>query len=339
MSNIADTVKFGVEIECGVNARRTDEAGWRQGSYHNGIEVPNTGGWAWETDSSLRTVGSQTGRMGEFVSPMLEGKEGFESVESMTEKLKSVGGFVNHTCGLHINISHPRLFTARNLRRLCWLHSRFEEALYAANGNNRRNRGSHHYARSIKSAYKDNGLSTARTMSEIESIHRDKFMSLNLRNAVRGGSRRRVEFRCFGPSLNPTKIAAYLALVIGLVEAAMNSSSESPAKEWDIVKGAQSRDWADGTFAMFKLINYLNWFPRRGTERQCRMEPAADQAKCELNAVNALGQFTEDAATMVDRQTAHARELYRLAAKYDASEGNGVWNETSYRARRLRSIR
>jgi hypothetical protein len=335
MSRIADEIKFGLEIECGVKSNQTQQAGWSQGGYHRGHEVPNTGGWKWETDASLRTVGSQSGRMGEFVSPMLQGKDGMDNVEAMTESLKSVGGFVNRTCGLHINISHPRLFKARNLRRLVWLHSRFEEALYAANGTNSRNNGTNTYARSIKRSYKDNGLANARTMREIENIYREKFMGLNLANAVRNSSRRRVEFRVFGPSLNPTKIAAYIALVIGLVEAAI---SNTPAKDWDMIKGSMSHEWADGTHAMYKLINYLGWFPLRGTERQCRMDSATDQAKCEANAVDAMGQFTDAPINMVERQTQHARVLYRLAAKYDATQGQTSWHETSYRARRIRSI-
>jgi hypothetical protein len=335
MSRIADEIKFGLEIECGVKMQQANAKGWSQGSYHRGHEVPNTGGWKWETDASLHTVGSQSGRMGEFVSPMLQGEDGMQNVEAMTDELKSVGGFVNRTCGMHINISHPELFKARNLRRLVWLMSRFEEALYAANGTNNRNNGTNRYARSIKNEYKDNGLSNARSMREIANIHRDKFMSLNLQNATSNSPRRRVEFRVFGPSLNPTKIRARLALVMGLVEAAIG---RNPAKDWDMIKGSMSHEWADGTHAMYKLINFLGWFPRRGTERQCRMDEATDQAKCEANAVDAMGQFTDTPIEMVERQTQHARALYRLAAKYDATQGQRSWHETSYRARRIRSI-
>ncbi|WP_413431514.1 amidoligase family protein [Crateriforma spongiae] len=106
------------------------------GGYHNGLPVswlPT--GWKAERDSSIQTLAPN--RKGcEFVSPVLRGYEGLQSVLTAVDAITARGGKVNYSTGIHVTVSFGN--DAAALARLISLIGNHERAIYASTGTRRR---------------------------------------------------------------------------------------------------------------------------------------------------------------------------------------------------------
>ena len=223
----ADEITFGVELE--TICRRTPSNG--VGGYHRGravseIVARGVRGWKAERDSSLSMGGV------EFVSPILKGAAGLDSVRTACTAIKEdLGGKVDASCGVHVHIGLPTN-DIKVLQRLIRLVAHFEEALYASTGNaHRENSG---WCRSIKNDRNRNtNWKTKKQYSDLrdhcDHTHHQRYHTLNLTPLLRG-ERPAVEFRCFTGSLNPSKVAAWVQICISLVQAAL---TEKRARSWD----------------------------------------------------------------------------------------------------------
>lgn len=237
----ANEITFGIEIETTLPSRDTTPIGRR----HAGLPVEwLPAGWRAEEDSSIHS--QQPGRKGcEFVSPKLKGTEGLDQVMAAATAIYDRGGRVNHTCGVHITVSFPN--NAKALARLITLVANHERAIYASTGTKRRERGG--YCKSVKAIGN-------KTVAE-RWAKNDRYHGLNLANFDRGG---RVEFRFFSASLNPVKLAAWIQMVLGLVEMAINTKRES---KWDYRKQEGKKSaWDAATDAeteVNRLFYKLGW--------------------------------------------------------------------------------
>jgi hypothetical protein len=251
------TLTYGVELETTIPTVNMQANGWTVGSYTHGAAIPNHAfdghSWLAKSDGSIRAHYPHTGC--EVVSPILRGVEGLRNVKEMTDKLKSMGAKVNASCGFHVHVGWSG--NAKQLRRLVCLVAQHEKALFAATGTTRRE--GNQYTRSIKQALKP--LETMRNMNALQIVaaHQARFHVLNLHNLAIG--KPTVEFRVFAGTINFTKIAAYVALCLGLVQRALDGR-EIP--KWDYTKTAKQAEQKDGAFAMMRLMCSLNWRTLRG---------------------------------------------------------------------------
>jgi hypothetical protein len=275
--NVND-LTFGIEIEtampCGVV---------RVGCYHGGYQVPELPqGWMAERDGSIRCLAGC--EPCEIVSPILKGADGIRQVIQVLAWLNSVGARVNRSTGFHVHVGWDG--DPETTKRLVFLVSNFEKALFAATGTRGREEG--HYCRPIQSD------------SRFHEVYRDgcrgsigeRYHVLNLTNL--GTHKRTVEFRVFSGTLNPIKAIGYIRLCLGLAEKALsmkkhtNWSAKSPKESSPIHRSGE------GQTALTRLFYGLGW--TKGRES------------------HTFGNVTADDAPALE---AIKKELMRLARKYD----------------------
>ena len=266
-SDLLDTLTFGMEFECGLMPHRIAEEGWRIDPYHtsNSTPVPDFPGWKCESDSSLHHIPGRA--MCEVISPVLRGEDGVTEIKRMLTKLRSMGGKVNRSCGLHTNVGW--LGNVSRLKRLITTVARFEKALFSLAGSTARERNG--YSRTLKEVgswahrlvFDTHGR--VRTMRDIRNHTLDRGSVLNVRHVTDRLDRRRVEFRVFAGTLKTRKVLTFLFIALGLVEYAMSSKSKRP--DWDLIKPMRDRHWPDGTYNLRKLFySCLRWFPGKPSE-------------------------------------------------------------------------
>jgi len=330
MSQVTEEMGQAVEIE--VLLKRLPD-GWMIGGYHNPIRIPdpdNTGIGAFgiQSDVSISPTRLQRrdGYFGVEIAPMdvLRGADGFAKMEVLLTTLRSMGAKINKSCGLHINVSHPKLSKPGILKRLITLFSRYEKAFWAVNGSKTREdarprSGNRSWCASIKRPFKNRGYDHLRSISQISSSYEERYHALNLTNMIRQPSeKRRVEFRCFAPTLNTTKLNAYVRLCMGLCEAAIVSKMKP---EWDLVKGERDALWPDGIYALRRLFyGPLRWYHSRPDLGPNPTDPSQDAR------YKALGILGDDVANELDKS---ARILFKMARKYDESRGHTVFPATA----------
>lgn len=279
----AKDIAFGIEFETTLPSSDTTPIG----PYHRGWQVgwlPS--GWKVEGDSSIRPTGNRKGA--EFVSPKLVGAAGLAEVENAIDKINEHGGRVNESCGLHITVTWNG--DAAALARLISLVGNHEKALFAATGTKTRERGvdGRCYAKGIKN-YGDKDAAKAR-------CDHDRYHALNLTHLARGANR--IEFRLFAGTLNKVKVAAYLQMVLGLVELAQNSTR---CLDWNYAKTGRTSPWdrknaGEGETELARLFYRLGW------------------TKGHNKTVQGALYATEDKAAW----KAFKAKLVDLARKYDA---------------------
>ena len=253
----AQTATFGVEIETvPTHSGHGNDTGWHPaagvGGYHRGIELSEfrgtaAEGWKAERDSSLGYGGI------EFISPVLSGYSGLNSIGFACEWFRDNGRKVDNNCGVHIHIGIPGN-DMRVIQRLVRLVAHFEKALYGMTGTTYRE--SCGYTRSIKNGTVRHETETKewkkkKNMRDLDYCGFERMATLNLTNII-SGRRPAVEFRVFSPSLNASKIAAWVQVCLALVEAA---HAETRIRDMDYTPTAK---YAKGTTGIAHAT--LNYF-------------------------------------------------------------------------------
>lgn len=276
----ADDFTFGIEIETHMPAGSV-----QTGTHGAGRQVPwLPHGWLADSDPSIITP--HAGRIPcEFVSPVLRGAAGLRQAMNMINVIRSRGGRINTSCGLHIHVGFDKSNTAA-VGRLINLVAGHEKALYAINGTPTREHGAGsrfgtNWCKSIK-AYgtRSQAISRAR---------RDRYHLLNIAT-----TKPTVEFRVFGATMNPNKIAAYVRLCVALCEKAVTSKRSASFN-----KSAVGLRYLEGKGAgvaeLTRLFYVVGW-------RKVR------------KSVKVLGDLNGFDVPPIDASKA---ELIRLASKYD----------------------
>lgn len=260
-----ESITFGVEIECHLpeSVCYPDAASGRAalsvGAYHNGNPVdptvlpmsPEGKKWRADRDGSLA---AGPGRVTvEFVSPVLRGVEGLKHLVAVVRRIKELGGKVNSSCGLHIHVGFPTT-DLRAVQRLVHLVAGFEAGMFASTGTKNREQG--RFCKPIKESFRGASFRSERAMRGNARVS-DRFHSLNLTNIL-SGRVPTVEFRLFAGTLNAIKVAAYVQMVVGVVQVAL--SMPRPAR-WDGKPAGQEfgRSCGQGERELNRLFRRLGW--------------------------------------------------------------------------------
>jgi len=202
--------KYGIEIEALI---KEDE---------NHVPSDQLGHWQQVTDGSI----GEKGR--EYVSPILQGDEGFQEIDRMTTLLKSHGYFVKRQCGLHVHID-GRDLECGDIKKLLKITRYYEPVLYAMLPASRRE-GTYSVPlqRFPKSRFRI-GIKDEEALKRLwygrkgetvnlkSKYHHSRYYGLNIHSWF---FRRSLEFRYHSGTLNPLKITNFIIICQAMVDKA-----------------------------------------------------------------------------------------------------------------------
>lgn len=281
----ASEMTFGVEIETHMPRGSVNPGPHRDGRQVEWLPA----GWLADSDPSI--IVPHDGRVKcEFVSPVLKGAEGLRQVCEVVAEIKRRGGQVNASCGTHVHVGYDKRNTPA-VGRLISLVANHEKALYAATGTRNREQGSGSRYRTCwcKSMKQYGNKEIA-----AERASRDRYHLLNLATV-----HATVEFRVFGASLNPVKLAAYVRLCVALCEKSLATKKAAPF----ITAAKTSRNRArftggEGHAELVRLFYAIGW---------------------RKNGASTKGVHGVIEGEGVPSMEAARKVLSRLATQYDAS--------------------
>jgi len=280
----AQDFTFGIEIE----TTFPQSEGLRVGAHGRGVQVPwLPEGWLADADPSIRATGSRRGV--EFVSPVLKGAEGLRQAVEAVKEIKSRGGQVNSSCGMHVHVGFDKRDT-KTLRRLIDTVANFEKAIFATTGTKNRELG-------IGSRFSTCWCKSLKQYGSRQAFERrgsrDRYHALNIAT-----SKPTVEFRVFGATLNPEKLAAYVRMVVGICQKATNSKRSTGFHKTASSTRNRSRfTGGEGHAELVRMMYALGW-----------RKNGASTAKM-------VGDIEGEGVPGMDTTK---KELKRLAKKYDA---------------------
>ena len=239
MSVNIEEITFGVEIETII-----PRGSVVRGSHGRGQQVRwLPAGWLADADPSLRTDHPQMFGC-EFVSPVLKGRAGIQSVIHAIEEIKTRGGQVNNSCGFHVHVGFVK--TDRSaVDRLVSIVANFEDAIYAQTGQAERKDG-----RWCKSLARQGNLRAA-----LSQTAGSRYNVLNLQT----GGKPTVEFRAFSATLDPLKAIGHILTCLGLCEKALSKprktkfTAKTPKETSPIHRGGA------GQTALCRMFYFLGW--------------------------------------------------------------------------------
>lgn len=211
-TNYSNLKNFGIEIEC-YNVNKPAfirECAVRGIEVHdemyNHITRPH---WKIVTDGSVTGIGAV-----EVVSPVLNGKDGLEQVQKISDALDAVNAKINKSCGLHVHHESGHL-TEKQLTNLVKFYARCEEVVDSFMPRSRR--GSNNYY--CKSCYKawESMESTYFTLERFDRYHK-----LNLASYYRQGT---IEFRHHSGTTEAAKIIPWILFTANFLHEAKNRKS------------------------------------------------------------------------------------------------------------------
>lgn len=284
-------IRYAVEIETHIPYGAVEP-----GPHGRGRPVPwLPAGWLADADPSI--IPPTADRRGvEFVSPILDGAAGLRQVAEVVAEIKARGGRVNLSCGVHVHVDFDKSDRIA-LRKLVKLVANHEKAMYAVTGSPSRERG-------VGSRYNTNWCRSLKQYGTagraIRAALRERYHLCNIKT-----EKPTVEFRVFGASLNPVKLAAWVRICVGLVEKALESTRGVP---WNhkVKASGLHKTQGIGEQEVARLLFSLGWtYEGYGTRLWGRKK---------FGAIEAAALDVEVA------------ECMRLARKYDsiiAAEGGG----------------
>lgn len=171
--------------------------------------------WRVEYDSS---VAGRSGRGGEAVSRVLTGPEGLAEIKTVCDAIKSVGGRVNRSTGIHVHIGVGDM-TGEQIARLMCAYVDRQDVFDSLVSPSRR---SGHYCQHMPDREKldnDQSLKANRT----PGYYASRYRTVNVTTMNRTGT---IEFRQHQGSLNATKITAWVKMLLALSTAVMATADE-----------------------------------------------------------------------------------------------------------------
>lgn len=247
----AHEMTFGVEIETTMPIGSVNP-----GPHGRGVQVswlPR--GWLADRDPSI-VYNPDTQVQCEFVSPVLKGAEGLRQVCEVIRKIKSMGGKVNDSCGIHVHVGFNKADT-KAVDRLLALVANHERAIYAVTGTKNRERGvgSRHRTCWCKSVRRFG--SAARARASWDGPAADRYHVVNLTT-----TKPTVEFRAFSGSLNPVKVSGFIRLCVGLAQKAIISRRACRFES----RSTYYRDGSgEGVAELTRLFLAFKWWDTDGT--------------------------------------------------------------------------
>lgn len=191
---------FGVEIECMV-------PGVSHAAISAALRSAGLTGWRVEHDGSISGPGGA-----EVVSPVLSGDDGTEQIRTATRVIRSLGGRVNRSCGLHVHHGVSDL-TIDDVKEAVRVWSTQQETIDGLVSLSRRSVSNPYYCRPLGSHDLRN-VENARTMDDIWR-NAEKYRSMNLRSYGRYGT---IEIRQHQGTLDAEKIISWVRFGQGMFD-------------------------------------------------------------------------------------------------------------------------
>jgi hypothetical protein len=261
--NVND-MTFGVEIETTIPAGRL-----RVGPHGAGYSIAELAGWKADADPSIR-VGVPGHKPCEFVSPVFRGVEGLKQLLADLEVIRGMGAKVNESCGLHIHVGFDKSDAVASAK-LATLVANFEKAIYATTGTKNRERG-----RWCNGLQRHGDATTAINRSLGNRYHVCNFAT----------AKPTVEFRAFGATLNPVKLAGYVRMCVGMVERALKAKRSTNWTAKAVKDTSPIHRGGEGRTALTRLFYQLGWIkgrqPHTHGDLMADGLPALDGCKKEL---------------------------------------------------------
>tara|TARA_R110002126_G_scaffold164449_2_gene312344 strand:- start:473 stop:1495 length:1023 start_codon:yes stop_codon:yes gene_type:complete len=212
--------KFGIEIEFVGASRRDVETALRGVGVDARVEGYNhetRPHWKIVSDASLN---HHTGLMGEIVSPILQGADGFRQLKLVCDALATVAGItVNRSCGLHVHLD-CREMTVGQIAKVFERYAAYEDQIDLVMPRSRRE--SARWCRSIKDR-KDCMKRHATKNGQANEMGR--YYKVNLTNVATRGA---MEFRQHSGTVEYNKIANWTMFLMQFVEKSIELSAALP---------------------------------------------------------------------------------------------------------------
>jgi hypothetical protein len=218
----ASETRFGVEIECFVPANTNLTVG----SYHHGQQIEwLPAGWNAQSDSSLGAARPGYKAV-EIVSPPICGEQGLVDLVAILDIIKSIGGYVLDSCGLHVHVDASRLQYGEVARIADWFTCH-EKAFYALNGT--------HAIKRERSVYCQPSMAWKFKGEPGKAIgHGDRYQSLNFTNLyLRPQAQHTLEVRVFSGTLEAETVITAVYMAVGLIVAAVNAAAAPVTARFD----------------------------------------------------------------------------------------------------------
>ena len=219
-----DEFTFGVEIECIMPSR------WTRSDLSIVLtDEVATSGYLWRIthDGSVSGMGQGI----EYVSPILKGREGLASVERVMNHISSLGGTVNHTCGMHVHIG-VRHLKASQIAAIAKSYIDHEAVLDSLLDTSRRGDAnrychSHQHVNRANLARLATSRCTVRQVAEAINFgyqpssrySHHRYYKVNLQPFVRYGT---IEFRAHEGCLDPAKAKRWILTLLNICASAVN---------------------------------------------------------------------------------------------------------------------
>lgn len=277
---VAESITFGIEIECYVKEESRDFDIRRYGYSVFGEELPNFPGWKTTYDSSLSNpVGLErtipvlnsteqaikfANKEGfympvEIISPILRGKKDLEQAMKVAETLKKkYSALIKKDCGFHVHIGIPDCIKTEKQEIIKWVRNliswvgTYELGFYASTGT--LNRVNNRFCAPINGNYTTEEFTGAKWDKVIQkySNHMERYKVLNIVPLIEG--KQNIEFRVFQGTVEPIKIAAYIQVCIGFAIKSLISGKKT-------IKVIKPRFYNKdaGIMSIFQMLNTLGW--------------------------------------------------------------------------------
>ena len=242
---------FGIEIEM-TGLTRANAAQVLAGYF--GTEATHVGGvydaytvrdgdgrqWKIMSDASIHCQnrnGHNASRLYavEFVSPICR-YEDIETIQELVRKLRTAGGRVNNTCGIHVHINAAP-HTPKTLRNIVNIMAAKEDLLYKALDIKVEREN---YCKKADTRFLDDvNLKRPTTMPELEELwyngrggsfhHYDdsRYHALNLHSVFSKGT---IEFRLFNSTMHAGEVKSYIQLCLAISHQALVQKSASRSR-------------------------------------------------------------------------------------------------------------
>lgn len=211
---------FGIEIECigPINDEHTPIVLFPKHKIEN---------WQPVGDGSIQHFNSDVERSYEFVSPILQGINGIQNIETFLKMLESNWYHANSTCGLHVHVDISDL-SSTEIVNVIIAYAKHEHTIDSWVHPARRT-NNNTYCRSIVQFVKDlesQDWSSVpkRDLSIFSDVFNTRFSKLNLSAIRKHGT---VEFRQFHGSVNPDEIIPWIVFCLNFLEEFRHKSNAS----------------------------------------------------------------------------------------------------------------
>lgn len=243
--------KFGIEIEM-TGITRRQAAGVIAGYFHTDANYIGGGydtytvrddqnrQWKIVSDASISPISSGSTESGQYkvelVSPICQYSD-IETIQEIVRKLRSIGGKVNSSCGIHVHVD-ASAHTPKTLRNIVNIMASKEDLLYKTL-KVRESRQDRYCKKADTRFLDDVNRKRPTSMSRLEELwyngesgrnsHYDKtrYHALNLHSVFSKGT---IEFRMFNSTLHAGEVKTYIQLCLAISHQALIQHGASRSK-------------------------------------------------------------------------------------------------------------